>query len=427
VFKLLRRLSELSPLLKFSILYFELSAICLVILVKIGFSHDISFVVIFGFTALFIMFWTSLIYFLMRFRWIQVCFQIMGIIMFTAVAVLLVSELSLRYYFDHYGTQREKLLYLYSIEQLREIHPMRPVPNLDYIPYPSLNSDINSLGYRGLDEYPIPKPQGTIRIVVMGDSTTYGNNIRADETHPMYLQQVLREDYGYSQVEVVNAGVPGHNSYHMVANLAFRIPELDPDFLILHVPTNDIQQRRINSDCYRGINPHRGLDARFATYSMNADVSLSALYRFLDINLGGERPGSFDFLHNPIIDCVQEPSLPFEEAFIANPPIFFQRNLETFIVIANRFDIPILLSTLVYDFDSDRNSYFYHGLLEHNEVIRDVATSNNVHLVDLAQSELAAQSIYWDRSKHQTAEGNLLQAQLYARYIVENKLIPPFD
>ncbi len=83
-------------------------------------------------------------------------------------------------------------------------------------------------------EVQVPKPDGVYRIVAMGGSSTYGTPNPYDETYPYYLQQVLRDDYGETNVEVVNDGVPGYTSWHNLVDLSTRVLTLDPDLVILY-------------------------------------------------------------------------------------------------------------------------------------------------------------------------------------------------
>src|SRR5579859_6825000 len=84
------------------------------------------------------------------------------------------------------------------------------VPFLNYTLNPQ-QADINPLGFRGA-AVAIPKPSGVYRIVVIGASTTFGIGLTVEEAWPFQLQRILREQYGYQKVEVVNLGVPGYYS-----------------------------------------------------------------------------------------------------------------------------------------------------------------------------------------------------------------------
>jgi len=65
----------------------------------------------------------------------------------------------------------------------------------------------NSMGFRDV-EHPIPKPPGTFRILVLGDSFTYGIGAAFEETYAYRLEQTLNERFkGQPRIEVIKAGI----------------------------------------------------------------------------------------------------------------------------------------------------------------------------------------------------------------------------
>jgi hypothetical protein len=70
---------------------------------------------------------------------------------------------------------------------------------------------INRAGFRD-HEYPLEKPPGVYRILVLGDSTTAGNGIaNLDRTYTKVLEKILNED-GDRKFEVLNMGVGGYHT-----------------------------------------------------------------------------------------------------------------------------------------------------------------------------------------------------------------------
>jgi hypothetical protein len=69
---------------------------------------------------------------------------------------------------------------------------------------------INSLGFRGR-EFDPERPDGDLRIVVLGGSAALGAGVRDDETIPAYLDVEI-EDQLACPVEVINGAVAGHMS-----------------------------------------------------------------------------------------------------------------------------------------------------------------------------------------------------------------------
>ena len=92
---------------------------------------------------------------------------------------------------------------------------------------------INALGTRG-PEFQVSKPLGTLRILSLGDSRTFGWGLSEEETYSGRLQQMLQEKLGSSKnVEVINAGVNGWSYPQMLVYFRDVALAYHPDFVIL--------------------------------------------------------------------------------------------------------------------------------------------------------------------------------------------------
>lgn len=99
---------------------------------------------------------------------------------------------------------------------------------------------VNSRGLRDR-EIPLAKAPDTRRILVLGDSFTYGSGVAGDETYPRRLESLLT-NRGW-RVEVINAGVSGYGTFHEEAFLQEEGWAYQPDLLILQVfPNNDLDE-----------------------------------------------------------------------------------------------------------------------------------------------------------------------------------------
>jgi lysophospholipase L1-like esterase len=99
---------------------------------------------------------------------------------------------------------------------------------------------INSLGFRG-EEFSRVKPPGTIRIAVLGASTTFNAEVSSnDMTWPHLLQEKLRQANPGTKIEVVNAAVGGYTSTENLKSLQNRVLPLDPDLVIYYEANNEI-------------------------------------------------------------------------------------------------------------------------------------------------------------------------------------------
>jgi len=99
----------------------------------------------------------------------------------------------------------------------------------------------NSLGYRG-PEFTIAKPANTYRILMLGDSITFGWGVEDDQTFSHLLPGLLNHQHQGKNLEVINAGF--HDGYavdNYYVYLKNQGLQLKPDLVILNLfPWNDI-------------------------------------------------------------------------------------------------------------------------------------------------------------------------------------------
>jgi lysophospholipase L1-like esterase len=93
--------------------------------------------------------------------------------------------------------------------------------------------DINSMGMRD-KEYPLEREENTFRIVVLGDSVTFGQAVRQEDTYPEQLEGML------DNVEVINAGVSGYGTNEELLFLKETAIQYKPDMIIVGYGLNDL-------------------------------------------------------------------------------------------------------------------------------------------------------------------------------------------
>jgi lysophospholipase L1-like esterase len=120
-----------------------------------------------------------------------------------------------------------------GIRSWTEHHAMRP--GFDVPP-----TRTNSFGLRS-PEVAIPKPRNTFRILLLGDSFTFGFKSAEDDVFARKLEGRLRREYGATTVEVVNAGVLSYCP--LLEDLQYRhhLHILEPDLVILNFDMSDVQ------------------------------------------------------------------------------------------------------------------------------------------------------------------------------------------
>ena len=126
-------------------------------------------------------------------------------------------------------------------------------PNLDRAvwDYTVLSTNAQHLRAERVDRRLMPKPPGTIRIVCLGDSVTFGFRVPVvwpDKPteydpnwlpYPMLLEKELRTANPGKSIEVITMAVPGYTSHQGLAWLRRDIDRLQPDLLTISFGWND--------------------------------------------------------------------------------------------------------------------------------------------------------------------------------------------
>lgn len=286
----------------------------------------------------------------------------------------------------------------------------------------------NRLGFRG-EEFELAKPPGCVRIACCGGSTTYGEGV--DDFHlsvPHLLEQDLRRDG--RDVEVINAGCPGWTTLETLINFETRLLELSVDHVVVYHGINDVLPRIVW--------PHTAYRSDWSGWLCRdehlAEASLlerSALARILMVNSGALEPhGSllriigtvpptshtFAFrtqrLHGTYPDGVFR-EVPIERMLAENPPVFFERNLQSLLAVAAAHDVRVLLTTFAYGRTFGHRPYIGHPAVQAaidatNAIVRRLGEASGTPVLDLA-AELVDAALFTD-GVHFTAEGNRQRA-----------------
>jgi hypothetical protein len=131
---------------------------------------------------------------------------------------------------------RELTIY-YSFD---EYHPARGwalKPNVrDLVSFAEGAASSNSMGVRGRREYAEIKPAGVTRILVFGDSLTFGDEVSDDQTYSSYLEGMLPD------TEVLNLGVHGYGHDQMLLYLEEVGAGYQPDIVLLGFVSLDMER-----------------------------------------------------------------------------------------------------------------------------------------------------------------------------------------
>ncbi len=122
----------------------------------------------------------------------------------------------------------------------------RQLPPNDYCTitwgYPVVN---NHLGFRER-EFDIPKPPGCFRIMVLGDSLTWGAGLPVEKRYTNLLEAKLKELAGPARVEVLNFAFSGASTADQREVLRRHIDAVRPDLVVVGFCVNDPQPKSEN-------------------------------------------------------------------------------------------------------------------------------------------------------------------------------------
>jgi hypothetical protein len=97
---------------------------------------------------------------------------------------------------------------------------------------------INSLGFRD-EEIPLKKPEGELRVLVLGDSITWGDYLQAEDVYVERIEHYLEQALPERTVQVINAGVGDIGLKEEIGILEEKGLSVEPDIVLIGFYMND--------------------------------------------------------------------------------------------------------------------------------------------------------------------------------------------
>ena len=94
---------------------------------------------------------------------------------------------------------------------------------------PNRNQVINEYGFRRKKNMSRQKPPNITRVIVFGDSQTYGGGVEYNQTFSYFAEQQLGESW-----EILNAGLSGYRSLNIFRLMRQRMLEFEPDIFVVN-------------------------------------------------------------------------------------------------------------------------------------------------------------------------------------------------
>lgn len=279
---------------------------------------------------------------------------------------------------------------------------------------------INKLGYRGHD-FSIEKQPGRIRVVTMGGSSVFDVGALDDEDWPHRVEQLLKE-HGFSNVEVINAGIIGYNSADSLGRFIAEAHTFKPDYVFFFSAWNDLKYFKSTQNLLR--RQEIFTESPLLHYTNGVDRSLcetSQVYAHLRQEYYAwkarrEPAVSDEFAHTNEVnfDHLKQYSL----------------NLELLVeAVRDIGAVPILMTepTLVSrdntDFEKQRIKY-QSVELNHEQlcdayqrvetIVREIVARKKVDFIDASKELSGRTELFWDHG-HLTMHGSETLAQLVTR------------
>ena len=124
--------------------------------------------------------------------------------------------------------QKHRLEAYYSFDKYDSSKGWVPKPNVkDLKTFGNKILNTNSNGLRGKKDFSYGRDTERLRILILGDSFTFGDEVSDDETYSYYLQEML------PNTEVINMGVHGYGHDQMLILLKEEGVKYQPDIVIL--------------------------------------------------------------------------------------------------------------------------------------------------------------------------------------------------
>jgi hypothetical protein len=112
-------------------------------------------------------------------------------------------------------------------------------PDLPGVLFQGTQVFTNHRGFLG-PEVQVPKPEGVVRVVGLGDSVMFGWRMPRGKEYLAVLDRQLAQRRPDQDWEFVNTAVPGYNTAMEVATLQHKALDLVPDLVIVGLTFNDL-------------------------------------------------------------------------------------------------------------------------------------------------------------------------------------------
>lgn len=305
-------------------------------------------------------------------------------------------------------------------------------PKSEYA-FEGIHVGINSTGLRD-NEFVLEKGNNIYRILSLGDSVTFGWQVKLEETYSKKLEGMLNARDTSRHYEAINAGVPGYNVSEEKAYLMESGLKYQPDLILLSFCVQN------DADGTKSVYVGEG---RIAPVPVNPQPAFSQpsplpqniplpfkdmlrkkshLYQLLAQQYGMLRERLRERASERSDEAVKSVRYPFPLDGTDRLWTEVISQLQEIMNVSNQYDIPFLL--LVFPTISQVESD--DAPQTPQRVLKEFARENHILVVDLlpAFRNNASQQIFADDFSHPSATGHQIAAEEIYKVLLSEGIVP---
>lgn len=285
---------------------------------------------------------------------------------------------------------------------------------------------INAKGYRGKD-FSRKKEDGTIRVMVYGGSAVFDPYVPDGKDWPSRLEQYLRNK-GLINIEVINAGIPGHSSFDSFGRLFAEGHVFQPDYVVLSNAWNDIKYFSFDEPLLRKFKPYAASRDYRSQYQNVFDQMLSEFSQ-LYVRLRGYYYSNWKYQVGAE-GATQSGESKREVTDLGLRQ--YQINVEMFVALAKTIQaVPILItqarlvaldnteeekSKIAYHYQKMNHDVLVNAFKKTDDIIKEVAQSHHVVMLD-ASKKMSGKDAYFIDHIHLSDKGSNHLAMILSEFL----------
>ena len=332
--------------------------------------------------------------------------------------------------FENYGNKRNIILKEHNPNKKGVLIITKKIPPNVSDNNESYNLNIDSNGFiKNGNKIKKYEQKQNLSIIFFGGSTTECLYVTEKNRFPSILERNLSEKF-QRNVNVFNSGVSANHSLHSLLNLISKGIIMKPDYVVLMHNVNDLSLLR-KTDSYWTAPESRSIIQTSSANDKNKNIIYLMTREVKNLLV----PNIYRFIVWKIQNSQNQDEFKNfrdkKKNNFANIKNTYVSSLKSFISISRIWNIEPILMTQ-FNRINNKNEHFLKDLKEDdikvfieeykkfNEIIKDVAKSENVSIVDLAKKVPSNEEYMYD-SVHLTENGSKLVGEILTNFF-ENKL-----